>query len=233
MKGLALATTFLLTTAALMADTPQERLQDTAQVFHQIMQTPDKGVPQDLLDKAECVIIVPNLVKGAFIVGGEFGRGYAECRQKDGTGWTAPAAVRIEGGSVGFQIGGSSTDLVLLVMNREGMRKILSDKVTLGADASVAAGPVGRSATAQTDVEMTAEILSYSRSKGVFAGIALKGATLRPDSDVDHILYGPNVSNREILMGSVHPPAAAHQLITELDHYSMRGQGNADRTVHH
>jgi lipid-binding SYLF domain-containing protein len=197
------------------------------------MATPDKGIPQDLLNRSQCIIIVPDLMKGAFVVGGEYGRGFALCRNANGAGWGAPAAIRIEGGSVGFQIGGSATDLVLLVMNRTGMDKLLSDKFTLGADAAVAAGPVGRNANAQTDVKMTAEILAWSRAKGLFAGIALKGATLRPDAKDNEQLYGRALTNREILMGNVQTPPAGRPLVAALDRYSNRQtEGGAERTAH-
>src|SRR5438477_7592872 len=164
------------------AESAADRLADSAAGFSEIMGTPDKGIPQELLEKAQCVVIVPGLKKAAFGVGGEFGEGFAECRKSTGTGWGAPAAIRVEGGSFGFQIGGSSTDVVMLVMNRRGMDKLTSSKFTLGADASVAAGPVGRTADAKTDAYMTAEILAWSRSKGLFAGVSLSGATLRPDA---------------------------------------------------
>ena len=178
MKQFTLKTALFLSIAAIAAaETAQERLAAAADVFQEIMATPDKGIPQDLLAKAQCVIVIPGLKKGAFVVGGQYGRGFAECRKEDGFGWGAPGAVRVEGGSVGFQIGGSSTDVVMLVMNRHGMEKLLGDKFTLGADASVAAGPVGRTANAATDVRMDAEILAWSRAKGVFAGISLSGAT--------------------------------------------------------
>jgi lipid-binding SYLF domain-containing protein len=222
MKRFALAATFLLPVVALAADTAQERLDNAATVFSEIMDTPDKGIPQDLLAKSQCVIIVPGLKKAAFVVGGEFGRGFAECRKENGTGWAAPGSVRIEGGSFGLQIGGSSTDVVMLVMNREGMKKLLGDKFTLGADASVAAGPVGRTADADTDVKMTAEILAWSRAKGIFAGISLKGATLRPDADTNQELYGHKINNQEVLSGTMAPPAGAQKLIAVLDKYSMR-----------
>jgi lipid-binding SYLF domain-containing protein len=220
----------LISGTALLADTVQERLGDATAVFSEIMGTPDKGIPQELLEKAQCVVIVPSLKKGAFVVGGEFGRGFVECR-KTGAGWGAPAAIRMEGGSVGFQIGGSSTDVVMLVMNERGMDRLLSDKFTLGADASVAAGPVGRTAAAETDTRLTAEILAWSRAKGLFAGIALKGATLRPDEKENAALYGHSMTNREILTGNMAPPAAASQLIAELDKYSSRkeGSGSAER----
>ncbi len=228
MKGLAIAASVLMATSAFAAGKANERLADSAAVFSEIMATPDKGIPQDLLAKAQCVVIIPGLKKGAFIVGAEYGRGFAECRKPDGVGWGAPAAMRMEGGSVGFQLGGSDTDMVLLVMNRHGMTKLTEDKFTLGADASVAAGPVGRTANASTDVEVTAEILAWSRTKGLFAGIALKGATLRPSQDWNEELYGSKMSNREILLGNaVKTPEGARPLIHELDRYSV----SADRTA--
>jgi lipid-binding SYLF domain-containing protein len=225
MRRSVLIASFLISGTALLADTVQERLGDATAVFSEIMGTPDKGIPQDLLEKAQCVVIVPSLKKGAFVVGGEFGRGFVECR-KSGAGWGAPAAIRMEGGSVGFQIGGSSTDVVMLVMNQRGMDRLLSDKFTLGADASVAAGPVGRTAAAETDTRLTAEILAWSRAKGLFAGIALKGATLRPDEKENASLYGHSMTNREILTGNMAPPAAASSLIAELDKYSPRKEGS-------
>jgi lipid-binding SYLF domain-containing protein len=203
------------------ADTAQERLSDTNKVFNEIMATPDKGVPQELLETAHCIIIVPGMKQAAFGVGAKWGRGYAVCRQPR-AGWGAPAAIRVEGGSFGFQIGGSSTDIVMLLMNERGMRRLLEDKVTLGAEATVAAGPVGRQTSASTDVQMSAEILSWSRSKGLFAGIALHGATLRPDNDVNEELYGTKLTNKEILTGGQAPPAAAGELIRSLDRYSWR-----------
>src|ERR1035438_2152506 len=160
---------------------PTARLRESAAVFSEIMATPDKGIPKELLENAHCIVIVPGLKKGAFIVGGEFGKGFISCRGPKSMGWSAPAAIRMEGGSFGFQIGGSETDVVMLVMNARGADKLLSSEFTLGGEADIAAGPVGRSATAQTDAMMRAEILSWSRSRGVFAGIALKGATLRED----------------------------------------------------
>ncbi len=233
MKYFALAASLLVTSGIWAADQPKaaERLSDSAGVLSEVMATPDKGIPQDLLGKAQCVVIIPGMKKAAFVVGGQYGRGFAECRRTEGTGWGAPAAVRMEGGSVGFQIGGSATDLILLVMSRRGMEKLVSDKFTLGADASLAAGPVGRTTNAETDVKMTAEILAWSRSKGLFAGISLNGATLRPDADWNSELYGHKMENREILMGTMTPPPAAESLIHELDKYSMRANG-ADRSGH-
>jgi lipid-binding SYLF domain-containing protein len=224
MKKLAIGIAIVLSSAALAAaaDSANQRLATSAAVFQEVMNTPDQGIPQDLLSKAECVILVPGLKKGAFVVGGEYGRGFVECRHSDGMGWGAPAAIRVEGGSFGAQIGGSSTDVVMLVMNRRGMEKLLGDKFTLGADASIAAGPVGRSANADTDARMSAEILAYSRAKGLFAGVSLNGATLRPDADMNAELYGQKVGNREILNGEMVPPAGAQELRAELDKYSMR-----------
>lgn len=220
MRGLALAASFVLATSVLAAETPQERLADSARVFSEIMRTPDKGIPHDLLAKAQCVVIIPGMKKAAFVVGAEYGRGFAECRKPDGVGWGAPAAVRMEGGSVGLQIGGSDTDLVLIVRNRHGMDRLAEDKVQLGADLSVAAGPVGRTTNAETDASMTAEILAWSRAKGLFAGVSLNGATLRPDADRNLELYGTKLGTKEVLMGSMRPPEAARPLIHELDRYS-------------
>jgi len=217
-----------LALAPLMAkdSTPVKRLNEAAAVFGEIMATPDKGIPQDMLANAHCVVIVPGLKTAAFVVGGEFGKGYVSCRSKTGPGWSAPGTVRIEGGSVGFQIGGSQTDLIMLVMNERGADKLLSSKFTLGAEGSVAAGPVGRTATAQTDLQMHAEILSWSRSQGLFAGLALTGATLRQDLDDNAILYGTKLENREIVTTSVRTPAAAEKLINLLNKYSPRERTN-------
>ncbi|MGA7240460.1 MAG: lipid-binding SYLF domain-containing protein [Bryobacteraceae bacterium] len=228
MRSLVILASCALATSALAADKAPERLEDSARVFSEIMRTPDKGIPQDLLAKAQCVVIIPGLKKAAFIVGAEYGRGFADCRNRDGKGWSAPAAVRMEGGSLGFQLGGSDTDMVLLVMNRHGMTKLTEDKFTLGADASAAAGPVGRTANASTDAEMTAEILAWSRAKGLFAGISVKGATLRPSQDWNEEIYGRKLSNREILLSSeIAVPEAARPLIRELDRYSS--VSSADR----
>src|ERR1700674_1171161 len=165
------------------------------------MATPDKAIPQDLLEKSQCIVIVPGVKKGAFIIGGKYGRGFILCRESSGTGWSAPAGGTVTGGSFGFQIGGEETDAIMLVMNKRGAEKLLSDKFTLGADASVAAGPVGRTSSADTDLKMQAEILTYSRSRGVFAGVALDGATLRPDKDSNAEMYEHKQTNTEIVMG--------------------------------
>jgi lipid-binding SYLF domain-containing protein len=197
-----------------------DRLDASADTLQDMMRASDKGIPQDLLNKAKCVVVVPGMKKAGFIVGAKYGRGFASCRKQGGLGWSAPAAMRVEGGSVGFQIGGSETDVVLLVMNDGGMKHLLSDKFTLGGDATAAAGPVGREASAQTDAMMHAEMLSYSRSRGLFAGISLEGATLRPDEDSNKELYGRDASNREILTGDYKTPAAAEKFRHALNHES-------------
>jgi lipid-binding SYLF domain-containing protein len=186
-----------------------------------MMHASDKGIPQDLMDKSHCVVVVPGLKKGAFIIGAKYGKGFVMCRKASGAGWSAPAAIRIEGGSVGFQIGGSEQDVILLVMNRTGMDKLLKSQFTLGGEGTVAAGPLGRDATAQTDAFMRAEMLSYSRSRGVFAGISLQGATLRQDDDADAELYGKKITNRDILAGEVSAPPAAAKLEALLNKTSM------------
>src|SRR5271165_1430770 len=203
-----------VSTAAFAADRAikiDDRLDASAETLSDMMHASDKGIPQDLLDKARCVVVVPGMKKAGFIFGAEYGRGFAVCRRHGGSGWSAPAAMRSEGGSFGFQIGASETDVVLLVMNDGAMKHLLSDKFTLGGDASVAAGPIGRDASAQTDAMMHAEILSYSRSQGLFAGIALTGATLRPDGETNHELYGHDATNREILTGDFKTPEAARR----------------------
>jgi lipid-binding SYLF domain-containing protein len=198
------------------------RLEDSATVLSEIMASPDKGIPEDLLEKAHCIVIVPGLKKGAFIVGGKYGKGFVSCRPKNDAGWSAPAAIRVEGGSFGFQIGGSETDVVMLVMNDSGADKLLSSEFTLGGEGEVAAGPVGRTASAETDAKFRAEILSWSRSRGVFAGIALQGATLRQDLDDNEALYGKRFENREVVTKRVAPPPAASKLMSLLNKYSPK-----------
>ena len=217
-----MVTTALALTPLAAEDAPAQRLDEAAAVFAEIMATPDKGIPQDLLAKAHCIVLVPELKTAAFVFGGKYGKGFISCRNAAGTGWSAPGAVRIEGGSVGFQIGASSTDLIMLVMNQRGADKLLSNEFTLGAEASVAAGPVGRTAAAQTDAQMRADILSWSRSQGLFAGVALEGATLRQDRDDNAILYGKELDNRAIVTTGVRVPAAAARLIALLNRYSAR-----------
>ncbi|MDP8979768.1 MAG: lipid-binding SYLF domain-containing protein [Acidobacteriota bacterium] len=198
------------------------RLKTSAEVLTEVMAAPDKGIPQELLERAECIVIVPGVKKAAFIVGGSYGRGFISCRQRPARGWSAPAAVKAEGGSFGFQIGGSETDAIMLVMNRKGAEKLMSSKFTLGADASVAAGPVGRTSSAGTDLKMQAEILTYSRARGVFAGIALDGSTLRPDKEANRELYNNELTNQEIVMGDTKAPVAAAELMAYLNRYSAR-----------
>src|SRR5579862_5260537 len=191
-----------ITTASFAADREikvDDRLDASADTLTDMMRASDNGIPHDLLDKTRCVVVVPGMKKAGFIFGAKYGRGFAACRRPGGSGWGAPAAMRVEGGSVGFQIGASETDIVLLVMNEGGMKRLLSDKFTIGGDASVAAGPVGRDLSAQTDAMLKAEMLSYSRARGLFAGISLEGATLRPDGETNKELYGRDASNREIL----------------------------------
>ena len=203
-----------MSTAAFAADREvkvEDRLDASADALTAMMRAADKGIPQSLIDKARCVVVVPGMKKAGFIFGGKYGRGFAACRQHGGVGWSAPASMRVEGGSVGFQIGASDTDVVLLVMNEGGMRHLLSDKFTIGGEATAAAGPVGRDLAAQTDAEMNAEMLSYSRSQGLFAGISLEGATLRPDGDSNRELYGRDATNREILTGDFKTPASARK----------------------
>ena len=206
-------------TGLLRADAP-ERLDESAKVIKEIMESGDRAIPQDLLDKSHCVVVVPGVKKGAFIVGAKYGRGFISCR-KGNVGWSAPAGVRMEGGSFGFQIGGSETDVIMLVLNERGAEKLMKSKFTLGGDASVAAGPVGRTTSAETDALMRAEILSWSRSRGVFAGISLKGATLRTDQDANRELYGKEMANGEIL-ASGEPPQSAAPLLAQLNKYSSR-----------
>ena len=218
----ALAIAPVLTPLLAMDKESANRLNEAAAVFSEVMATPDKGIPQQMLENANCIVIVPALKTGAFIFGGKYGKGYLSCRKESGPGWSAPGTVRIEGGSVGFQIGGSQTDLIMLVMNARGADKLLASKFTLGAEGSVAAGPVGRTATAQTDAQLNAEILSWSRSQGLFAGLALEGATLRQDLDDNAVLYGKKLENREIVTSGVRPPQAAAKLLNLLNRYSPR-----------
>ena len=197
-----------------------KRLGHASEVFGEIMKTPDKGIPGDLLDKCECVGIVPGLKKGGLGFGAKYGKGVVMCRKPNRT-WTAPAFVTIEGGSFGLQIGFTQVDVIMLFMNRKGVDKLMGDKFTIGADASAAAGPVGRSTSAQTNARMDAEILTYSRAKGLFAGVSLDGATLRPDKDDNRDFYGKEVDARKILLESAIPmPAEAQPLAAQLSRTS-------------
>jgi lipid-binding SYLF domain-containing protein len=222
LKRLLIVATMILVAAPLAIASDREddvaRTQKAAQVFKEIMDTPDRGIPHDLLDRAKCIAIIPGDKKFALIFGGSYGRGVASCRIAEG--WSAPMFIAIDGGSVGYQIGGSSTDLVMLFMNDHALNSLLGDKFKLGADASVAAGPVGRNATAGTDLQLNAEILSYSRSKGIFAGVSLDGAVVQADKSGDRALYGDDVNRHEILSGKISVPPSARELIHELYAYS-------------
>jgi SH3 domain-containing YSC84-like protein 1 len=200
-----------------------ERLDDSASLLSEIMAASDRAIPQNLLDKSACIVIVPGLKKGAFVFGAKYGRGFAFCRANEtGPGWGPPAAVAIEGGSAGLQAGFSSSDVVLLIMNERGAKRLNSSKFTIGAEATAAAGPVGRDATAQTDALATAEILSWSRSRGLFGGISLDGATLRSDVNENEAMYGQRWENKDILMSGAKPPAAAAKVLALLNKYSPR-----------
>ena len=202
-----------------------DRLNAATDVVRDMMGAPDKGIPKDLLDKAACVVVVPSVKKAAFIIGAKYGRGFIVCRNKSGRGWSAPGGVRIEGGSFGLQIGGSATDVVMLLMNEGAIDKLLSSKFTIGADASAAAGPVGRTASAQTDAQLHAQLLTYSRAQGLFAGVSLDGATLRPDDDANRDMYGRKMSNRAVVLGVVKAPSTATPLLAELNKHSSRRAG--------
>jgi lipid-binding SYLF domain-containing protein len=214
------ALVLVCTQSALASDRDEDvaRTEKAAMVFKQIMDTPDQAIPNDLLKSTKCIAIIPGDKKFAFIFGGSYGRGVATCRT--GHGWSAPMFVAIDGGSVGYQVGGSSTDLVMLFMNDRALHSLLSDKFKLGADASVAAGPVGRNAAAATDLKLNAEILSYSRTKGVFAGVSLDGAVVQADKSGDEALYGANVDRHEILDGKTTAPSSANHLLHELQEYA-------------
>ena len=218
-----LAVTILIGIASLTAvasdrEDDVNRTQKAAQVFKEIMNTPDQGIPSNLLESAKCIAIIPGDKKFAFVFGGSYGRGLATCRT--GHGWSAPMFVAIDSGSVGYQIGGSSTDIVMLFMNDHALQSLMSDKFKVGADASVAAGPVGRNAAAGTDLKLNAEILSYSRSKGIFAGVSLDGAVMQADKSGDKAMYGDDVNRHEILDGKVAVPASARELVEELGGYA-------------
>jgi lipid-binding SYLF domain-containing protein len=220
LKRLVVTTLALFVTLTAVASDREDdvnRTQKAAQVLKEIMNTPDQGIPSGLLESAKCIAIIPGDVKFAFIFGGNYGRGLATCRTEHG--WSAPMFLAIEGGSVGYQIGGSSTDIVMLFMNDHALKSLLSDKFKIGADASVAAGPVGRNATAGTDLKLNAEILSYSRSKGLFAGVSLNGAVVQADKSGDEAMYGHDVNRHEILSGKVAVPASAQTLVEELGGY--------------
>jgi lipid-binding SYLF domain-containing protein len=219
-KFLLLALIVLLCSFSLAADEPEkeskasDRVQAAADVLDEIQSAPDSGIPQEVLGAAECVAVVPSLLKGGFIVGAKFGRGLASCRTKKG--WSAPAFFSVTGGSFGFQIGGQAVDLVMLIMNNDGMKNLLSSKFALGADASVAAGPVGRHAEGNTDWKMRAQVLTYSRARGVFAGVSLNGAVVKQDKDSTREFYGRMVPFKTSLTGGIEPPAGANAFLTTL-----------------
>ncbi len=215
---------FLLLNPLQAANDAEKRVSECTRVLKEVLDIPE-GIPQSLLDKAECVVVIPSVKKFAFGFGGSYGRGAMICRsgQKQDGPWGAPSMFRLEGGSIGFQLGGSATDFVLLVVNPRGVDSLLKSKVKLGADAMAAAGPKGRSATAETDALMTAEILSYSRSKGLFAGVSLKGSTLRQDNSANEDLYNSSVTAREIVLeGKVTTPASAKELVALLQDRSPK-----------
>jgi SH3 domain-containing YSC84-like protein 1 len=225
---LSFATAFAVAIPARAQDsemTPDKRLQNATASIDEVMNAPDKGIPRDLYNKARCIVIIPDVLKAAFIVGGKYGRGYVSCRRDTNGRFGTPAAIRIEGGSYGLQIGGSSTDVYMLIMNKSGMRKLLSDKFTIGGEAQATAGPVGRNASANTDILLHSEIISWSRSRGLFAGVSLEGSTLRPDNSENEKLYGEKITNRRILSGEAATPIAAKPLVAELNRY-RRGTGS-------
>ena len=219
-KSLLVVLVLCLNLASFAADEPSRtskaalRAQAAADVLDEIQGAPDKGIPQEVLGSAECVAVVPSLLKGGFIVGGRFGRGLASCRTPKG--WSAPAFFTVKGGSVGFQIGGQAVDLVMLIMNNDGMQHLLSSQFSLGADASVAAGPVGRHAEGNTDWKMRAQVLTYSRARGIFAGVSLAGAVINQDKDSTRDFYGRMVPFKTSLKGEVDPPAGANAFLTAL-----------------
>lgn len=216
---LAFAFAFALASPAALGAN-DERLKNAQAVLEEMAEAFDTGIPRSLLQKAECVVIIPSVRRAALGIGGQYGRGYMVCRKDDRTSWSAPAGIRIEGGSVGLQIGGSATDLVMLVMNERGADRLMSSRFTVGGEASVAAGPVGRQATAQTDATMMAEILAWSKSRGVFAGISLQGSTLRTDGGENEELYGRELGTREIIEGDLAVPDAAKGLLSALRQYA-------------
>lgn len=219
--GVALAAALVAVPAFAQKDTA-ERLADATQVLHAMLDASDKGIPQDLLARATCIVVIPNLKKGGFIVGAEYGKGFFTCRKASGVGWSAPGALRISGGKFGLLIGAAETDVVMLVMNQTGMQHLLSDKFQIGGEASAAAGPVGRDASAMTDAELHAEILTYSRQRGLFGGLDLSGAAITDDHDGNKALYGHNISNKEVASGEVRTPAEAREFVHTLDRISSR-----------
>jgi lipid-binding SYLF domain-containing protein len=224
MKNFAKSLLVALIAAPLFAQSQNvdQRLNSATEVLRNMTQASDKGIPEDLLGRAACVVVVPNLKKGGFIVGAEYGAGFVTCRKTSGVGWSAPACIKISGGKFGLLIGGAETDVVMLVMNKPGMEHLLSDKFQIGGEASAAAGPVGRNASAMTDAEMHAEILSYSRQRGIYGGLDLSGAAVTQDDKANRELYGRDINNKAIINGEVHTPPAARELTHALDRISSR-----------
>jgi lipid-binding SYLF domain-containing protein len=224
-KSVLVAVMLCLSVAAVAADDQpkeskaQDRVQAAADVLDEIQGAPDKGIPQEVLGSAECVAVVPSMLKGGFIFGGRYGRGLASCRTPKG--WSAPAFFSVAGGSFGLQIGGQAVDLVMLIMNDNGMKNLLSSKFELGADASVAAGPVGRHAEGNTDWKMRAEVLTYSRARGIFAGVSLDGAIVKQDKDSTREFYGRMVPFRTSLTGTIEPPAGASPFLSTLSKWAQ------------
>lgn len=200
----------------------EQRLAAATEDLHEMMNASDKGIPQDLLNRATCVLVIPNLKKGGFIVGAEYGAGFFTCRKASGVGWSAPGNVRISGGKFGLLIGGAETDVIMLIMNQNGMEHLLSDKFQIGGEASAAAGPLGRDASAMTDAELHAEILTYSRQRGIFGGLDLSGAAVTQDGKANTEMYGHDISNKEIATGDVHTPPVAEHFVHTLDRISSR-----------
>jgi len=202
------------------AEKAVERVAEAAKVLNEVMGTPEHAIPTDLFNKSQCIAILPGVKKAGLGIGGQFGKGILSCRIQDGKAWSGPSTVRIEGGSFGLQIGGSSTDVILLILNERGAEKLLQSKFTVGVDAAAAAGPVGRDAKAETDIQMHAEILSYSRSRGAFVGISLDGSTLRQDADDNKVIYGKEVTPQQIVSGAVPRPESVKPLLNALEKYS-------------
>jgi len=220
LTGLLLAT--LMGVPAFAQKSASARITAATEDLKEMMNASDKGIPQDLLNRATCLIIIPNLKAGGFIVGGQYGKGFFSCRKESGVGWHAPGSIKLTGGKFGFLVGGKETDVIMLVMNKSGMNHLLTDKFQIGGEASAAAGPVGRDSSAMTDAEMHAEILSYSRSRGIFGGLDIGGSALTSDEDANEELYGKKLTNREIFDDNLHTPDEAKPLIHELNTLSSR-----------
>ena len=212
----------ILALPAMAQKDARSRLQAATEDLREMMNASDKGIPQDLIAKASCIVVVPNLKAGGFIVGGQYGKGFFTCRKPSGVGWSAPGSVRLSGGKFGLLIGGKETDVIMLVMNKSGMEHLLSNKFQIGGEAAAAAGPVGRDSSAMTDAALHAEILTYSRSRGLFGGLDIGGSAVTEDDDSNRELYGSKISNREILNSNPRIPAEAQPFIHELDRISSR-----------